>query len=590
MKLISLPTVALALSALASAQSHQLQWQDVFDGVAHADDVYTSVCAAADGSSYSAGVTYEEESPGSGVFVPRAVLRAFDSAGAVRWTRVFGLGLYGGNAYPVKVALQPSGRVVIAGAKDLSEDWFVAGYEANGTLAFSAVWDANSPLALPPTDLAVDATGALYVCGDVADASFVLTPAIAKFSATGALLWTQSLDPLTEMSTVRGLGVDASGTVYVAGSLVVSGAYEFAVVKLSPAGAVEWTRTHGSTDPAGNDFGLDVAVDSSGRVLAAGYVSNDAMTSMDASSIAYSASGQVLWRSDWDGPGGRSEFVNAVSFDNEGRALLAGWRFDANFDREAFAVCFAPGGALAWSRVLPNVGFDLEAQALATDGSGAAIVAGVASGANGRTGFATALRSDGSVSGSFAFGAADGDTYLWSASAAGTGRWVAAGQTAPATTAPDALMIALEGPGVLTYCTAGTSALGCAGAMAASGVASASAGSGFVLSASGVDGQRQGLLFYGASGRSALAWGASSSFMCVKTPVQRTSIQSSGGVIGSCDGVLSLDWNLFIAANPGALGAPFTAGDTFQAQGWFRDPPSSKSTALTNAIEFVLQP
>lgn len=582
--------VALALSAVSSGQSHQVGWQDVFDGASHFDDWHLAACAAADGSSYATGVTFEEEFPGAGVFIPRALLRAFDPSGGVRWTRVFGLGLYGGNGYPTKVALQPSGRVVIAGAKDLGEDWFVAGYEPNGTLAFSGFWDLNSTVVMTPTDLAVDGAGALYLCGDIADATFGVTPAVAKFSANGALVWTKVLNPANELGTVRGIAVDSAGAVCVAGSLVSNGAYEFAVVRLDPAGAVQWVRTHGSSNPSGNDFGIDTTIDASGRVLAAGYVSNDAMTSMDASTIAYSASGQLLWRSDWDGPNGASEFVNAVTFDSDGRALLAGWRFNAAFEREAFAVCFAPGGALAWSRVLPFAGLDAEALTVATDGGGAALVAGIRMDSNGRTGFATALRSDGSPSGTFTFGQADGDTYFQGSTGGGPGRWIAVGQTAAPNTAPDAFALALDGPGAVAYCTAGTSGQGCAGVLAASGVASASAGSGFVLTAAGVDGQRQGLTFYGASGRTALAWGATTSFMCIKTPVQRGPLGATGGSVGACDGVLTLDWNLYIATHPGALGAPFTPGAVFQVQAWYRDPPSSKSTALTSAVEFVVQP
>lgn len=590
MRLIAPITAALALSAISAAQNHQLGWQDVFDGATHYDDTYTSVCAAPDGTSYATGVTYEEEAPGTGVFIPRALLRAFDPAGGVRWTRVFGLGSSGGNGYPIKVELQPSGRIVIAGAKDFGEDWFVAGYEPNGTLAFSGVWEANSPVVLTPADLAVDAAGALYMCGDVADANFGAAPAVAKFSASGALVWTKLLDPVSELTTARGLGLDSAGAVYVAGSLVNNGGYDFALVKLAATGAVQWVRTHGSSSPSGNDFGLDVSVDSSGRVLAAGYVANDALTSMDASTVAYSASGQLLWRSDWDGPNGASDFVNAVTFDSDGRALLAGWRFNANFEREAFAVCFAPGGALAWSRLLPFAGFDSEALTIATDGGGAALVAGISMDSNGRSGFATALRSDGTVSGTFAFGAANGDTYFRGSSRAGPGRWIAGGQIAAQNTPPDALVIALEGPGVVAYCTAGTSGLGCSGVLVANGVASASAGSGFVLTATGLDGLRQGLMFYGVSGRIALAWGATSSFMCVKTPVQRTPIAATGGTVGACDGLLSLDWNLFVTAHAGALGAPFASGAIVQAQAWYRDPPSSKSTALTSAVEFVVQP
>ncbi len=141
-----------------------------------------------------------------------------------------------------------------------------------------------------------------------------------------------------------------------------------------------------------------------------------------------------------------------------------------------------------------------------------------------------------------------------------------------------------------SYCTSGVSANGCVPSMQWAGTPSASGATPFTISAAGVDGQRLGVLFYGASGRASSPWGATSSFLCVKAPLQRTGQGSSGGTAGACDGVLSLDWNSYLAANPAALGAPFQAGERVWIQGWYRDPPSVKTTALTSALEFLLCP
>ncbi len=141
-----------------------------------------------------------------------------------------------------------------------------------------------------------------------------------------------------------------------------------------------------------------------------------------------------------------------------------------------------------------------------------------------------------------------------------------------------------------SYCSAGASSNGCVATLSSSGAPSASYATPFVVTANGVDAQRSGLVFYGVNGRGAAPWGATSSFVCVKAPLQRTGQLDSGGTAGACDGALTFDWNAFHAAQPGALGQPFQAGERVWIQGWYRDPPSSKTTALTDALEARICP
>jgi Tol biopolymer transport system component len=144
----------------------------------------------------------------------------------------------------------------------------------------------------------------------------------------------------------------------------------------------------------------------------------------------------------------------------------------------------------------------------------------------------------------------------------------------------------------IAFCTAGTSANGCSASLSATGTPSAGASSGFVLSATHADGQRSGLIFYGLDNLNFVppAWGASSSFLCVKPPTQRTPLQASGGTSGACDGVIALDWRAFVALDPGALGNPLSAGQQVFAQTWLRDPASAKTTTLSNALAFTVVP
>ena len=120
------------------------------------------------------------------------------------------------------------------------------------------------------------------------------------------------------------------------------------------------------------------------------------------------------------------------------------------------------------------------------------------------------------------------------------------------------------------------------------GTPSVSASTPFTLTVQGANGSSAGLMFYGITHATAVAWGTSGGVRCVGSPFLRTVVQATGGTLGACDGTMVLDWNLYVATHPSTLGAPFMVGDAIWAQGWYRDPPSTKGTQMSDAIEFVL--
>jgi Tol biopolymer transport system component len=140
------------------------------------------------------------------------------------------------------------------------------------------------------------------------------------------------------------------------------------------------------------------------------------------------------------------------------------------------------------------------------------------------------------------------------------------------------------------YCTAGTSFNGCQATLSSTGIPSPTSPSGFVVTATGMDGNRSALFFYGISGTVAFPWGTSGSVICVKSPLQRTDVQTSTGTIGSCNGSLALDWNTYRSTHPSAIGSPFAVATRVDLQAWYRDPASTKGTQLSDALDFVVVP
>ena len=143
-----------------------------------------------------------------------------------------------------------------------------------------------------------------------------------------------------------------------------------------------------------------------------------------------------------------------------------------------------------------------------------------------------------------------------------------------------------------TYCTAGTSTSLCQADLSATGTPSATATSGFTLTASTLEGDKDGLFFFASNGQQANSWGSGTSFQCVVPPVKRGGLLAGSGTPGLCDGSTAQDLNaLWCPTCPKPLKNP-GAGAVTQAQFWYRDPfnTSNQTTSLSDAIEFTVGP
>jgi hypothetical protein len=140
------------------------------------------------------------------------------------------------------------------------------------------------------------------------------------------------------------------------------------------------------------------------------------------------------------------------------------------------------------------------------------------------------------------------------------------------------------------YCTPKTNSLGCASSIGWSGMPSASAGSGFVVNSTNVLNQVFGILFYGKDGPASAPF--QGGFLCVRMPLVRTPVQSSGGSpqpATDCTGSFALDFNAWIASGQDPS---LVAGSAVWAQYWSRDPGFAppQNTNLSDGLAFAVCP
>ena len=139
-----------------------------------------------------------------------------------------------------------------------------------------------------------------------------------------------------------------------------------------------------------------------------------------------------------------------------------------------------------------------------------------------------------------------------------------------------------------SYCTAGFSAIGCQATLSSSGTPSATAPGGFVVTASGLESQKNGQFFWSVTGMQANPWGNGTSYRCTLPPNYRGGLLMSSPA-GACGGFVSQDlnarWQAKPSQNPGV-------GGTAYIQYWYRDPQSTsnQTTSFSDALSAPVCP
>ena len=179
------------------------------------------------------------------------------------------------------------------------------------------------------------------------------------------------------------IDVDATGNVYVAGSIVVS-LSEYFIIKYDANGTQLWVSRYGGTEGTSSELAAMV-VDPAGNVYATGSSAGDYAT------IKYDANGNELWVARYRGPYGGGP-ATAIAVDAAGNVYVTGAisgcyegtdyatiKYDANGNEQWIARYNAPGD---W--------YD-SAQAIAVDTSGNVYVTGDSyeGGWRGKAGYAT---------------------------------------------------------------------------------------------------------------------------------------------------------------------------------------------------------
>jgi hypothetical protein len=135
-----------------------------------------------------------------------------------------------------------------------------------------------------------------------------------------------------------------------------------------------------------------------------------------------------------------------------------------------------------------------------------------------------------------------------------------------------------------TYCTTKVNSQGCSPAIGWTGLPSTSGADNFHITCANVINNKFGLWFWGVNPTSAAPFLGGT--LCVKSPTVRTPVQDSAGNPSpdDCSGTFDYFFSqAYMAANS------LTAGSLVYGEWWYRDPPSTSTVGLSNAIQFEIR-
>lgn len=229
-------------------------------------------------------------------------------------------------------------------------DAYLAKYSESGGLLWARTFGAKADDR--GKDLAVGSNGDVVVTGFSATAvDFGGGPVgdvgqgifLARFDAAGNHLWSKKFGNYTEVSVAqegRSVAVDAAGSVFLLagdggtidfgdGPLVNAGHDDIYMAKFDAAGTLLWSKRIGGPDV---DHGVDIAVDSAGNVVLAGWTTGTAdlgggpLTSAGGADLVvakYDPDGNHLWSKIF-GDAAPNQTPTAVAVDGSDAIVISG--------------------------------------------------------------------------------------------------------------------------------------------------------------------------------------------------------------------------------------------------------------------------
>lgn len=378
MKTILLVLLILILNAgIVRSQLNQ-EWVRSYNGPMNGNDEALAHVIDHEGNVYAAG-KFLGMATGFDIYIVK-----YNSSGSILWEKNYN-GPGNGNDIAYSVALDNSGNVFVAGeskGENTGVDYVLIKYNNQGDEQWVRRYNGNSNSSEIPAKVVADNSGNSIITGNSWEQGTLSDIVTIKYNSDGVEQWVKRFNGAENGNEFGDdLAVDASGNVYVAGSTISAATInDFVIIKYSSSGDEQWFKIYNGP-VSGNDFPTFLTLDIFGNAIQTG-ASVGSGTALDFATIKYSPSGDVIWLRRYTSSTINSEEPKAITSDNYGNIIITGTSTGFSSSYDYMTIKYSPTGDLMWARNYngpSTFNFD-EARSVAADNIGNVYVTGLSAG------------------------------------------------------------------------------------------------------------------------------------------------------------------------------------------------------------------
>jgi cysteine-rich repeat protein len=247
-------------------------WTSSFDAPGGTNTVVERVTVDESGSVIVVGYT-DSMSAGQEV-----MLRKYTPDGMAVWTRSYG-GDANGNDVGMAVAATSAGSLYVVGYESVPAEgtnMWLGKYDTDGNLLWARSYNGVASLDDYLTGVVTDANDNAFVCGYESSVNYPWHSFVRQYDEDGNIVWTdQFLGETSEGAHCNGIASAPNGDLVVTGGVMNMMIRDVLVRRYTSAGEVRWSE-HIPGGAMGPDYGRGVMVDGSGTIYVAGSVDTGA--------------------------------------------------------------------------------------------------------------------------------------------------------------------------------------------------------------------------------------------------------------------------------------------------------------------------